>query len=191
MKVSVILPTYNEVDNIVELVRQIIHNIPLNLDHEIIVVDDNSPDHTFQVVQDAFQGQADIVPVLRTTDRGFAKSIRAGIEKATGDKILVMDTDFTHDPVEIPKLLHVGEVFDIVSGSNSARVGICKIFSIILPACYITGSCGLCFEPKCKTIWAATSRLARKNLSFCLLMEFFLAMGITFSVYYIMPRNRA
>jgi dolichol-phosphate mannosyltransferase len=123
MKVSVILPTYNEADNIVELIRQIALNIPSNWEYEIIVVDDNSPDHTYQVVQEAFKGQEYVIPVLRTTDRGFAKSIRTGVEKAQGDKILVMDTDFTHDPLEIPKLLHVSEVFDIVSGSRFCAGG--------------------------------------------------------------------
>src|SRR6185369_415984 len=67
---------------------------------------DNSPDGTYPLVRDTFQGDARVVPVLRTTDRGFAKSIRAGIEQARGDQILVMDTDFTHDPVEILRLLY-------------------------------------------------------------------------------------
>lgn len=123
MRVSVILPTYNEVGNIVDLVNLIIKNIPDNWDYEIIVVDDNSLDGTYQVVRDTFKENNAVVPVLRTTDRGFAKSIRAGIEKACGDQILVMDTDLTHDPIEIPKLLHVGQIYDIVSGSRFCQGG--------------------------------------------------------------------
>jgi len=118
MLVSVILPTYNESGNIVPLVRAIQENMPQGVDFEILVVDDNSPDGTYPLVRDTFQGDARVVPVLRTTDRGFAKSIRAGIEQARGDQILVMDTDFTHDPVEIPRLLHVAKVYDLVSGSR-------------------------------------------------------------------------
>lgn len=118
MKVSVILPTYNEAGNIVELVHSIIENIPTGWDYEIIVVDDNSPDQTYPIVQSAFKDNPAVVPVLRTTDRGLAKSIRTGIEKARGDQILVMDTDFTHDPAEIPKMLHVSRVYDIASGSR-------------------------------------------------------------------------
>jgi dolichol-phosphate mannosyltransferase len=118
MKVSVILPTYNEAGNIVELVNRIIQNIPPGWQYEILVVDDNSPDQTYQLAKDTFKSDPAVVPVLRTTDRGFAKSIRAGIERATGDQILVMDTDFTHDPVEIPRILHVSRVYDIVSGSR-------------------------------------------------------------------------
>ena len=117
-KVSVILPTYNESGNIIDLVNAIIQQIPRDYDYEIIVVDDNSPDNTHGLVRETFQANPKVVPVLRTVDRGFAKSIREGIERAGGDRIVVMDTDFTHDPAEIPRLLHVGEVYDIVSGSR-------------------------------------------------------------------------
>ncbi len=123
MKVSVILPTYNEAENIVELVQAIIQNVPPGWEHEVIVVDDNSPDKTWQRVHDCFKDDPSVVPILRTVDRGFAKSIRAGIERAQGEQILVMDSDFTHDPVEIPKMLHVGQVYDIVSGSRFAPGG--------------------------------------------------------------------
>jgi dolichol-phosphate mannosyltransferase len=81
-------------------------------------VDDNSPDNTYGLVRETFQANPKVVPVLRTVDKGFAKSIREGIERASGERIVVMDTDFTHDPAEIPRLLHVGEVYDIVSGSR-------------------------------------------------------------------------
>ena len=118
MKVSIILPTFNEADNIIELVEKIIINIPSGWDYEIIVVDDNSPDGTYEKVKTFFQKNDSVFSILRTLDKGFAKSIRAGIENATGESVIVMDTDFTHDPVEIPKLLHVGKIYDIVSGSR-------------------------------------------------------------------------
>ena len=117
-KVSVILPTYNESTHIVELVRAVMGRIPEGWEYEILVVDDNSPDRTHEVVVSAFKDTPTVVPILRTTDRGFAKSIRTGIETATGDQIVVMDSDFTHDPVEIPKLLHVGAVYDVAIGSR-------------------------------------------------------------------------
>lgn len=123
MKVSVILPTYNESSNIVELVKAIIPSIPPDWDYEIIVVDDNSPDKTFVIIEEAFRDNPRIIPILRTKDRGFAKSIRAGIEGATGDQILVMDSDFTHDPKQISKMLHVSKVCDIVIGSRFCAGG--------------------------------------------------------------------
>jgi dolichol-phosphate mannosyltransferase len=118
MKVSVVLPTYNESGNIVPLIRGIIRNIPADWSHEIIVVDDNSPDRTYELVRATFREVPQVMALLRTTDRGLARAIRAGLERAGGDQVLVMDTDFTHDPVEIPRLLHVGQVYDLVSGSR-------------------------------------------------------------------------
>lgn len=121
--VSVVLPTYNEAGNIVALVRAIGEAIPSGWEHEILVVDDNSPDGTYKMVQEAFVGEPRVIPILRTQDRGFAKSIRAGLERAKFERVVVMDSDFTHDPREIPRLLHVGDLYDIVSGSRFCAGG--------------------------------------------------------------------
>jgi dolichol-phosphate mannosyltransferase len=118
MKVSVILPTFDEVGNIVALVRAIQEHIPAAWEREVIVVDDDSPDGTYAAVREAFAGDPTVVPVLRTRNPGLAASIRAGLELACGDRVVVMDTDFTHDPVELPRMLRVSEVYDLVSGSR-------------------------------------------------------------------------
>lgn len=123
MLVSVVLPTYNESGNILTLIREIKENIPEGWDHEILVVDDNSPDQTYDLVKNTYKDDPGVTPILRTTDRGFAKSIRTGLEKAKGDYVIVMDTDLTHDPVEIPKLLHISKYFDIVSASRFCAGG--------------------------------------------------------------------
>ena len=123
MDVSVIIPTYNEVENIVPLVQEIKSNMPEQLRFEVIVVDDDSPDGTIRAVEEAFPGDPTVVPLLRTRDRGLANSVRAGIEAGTGDKILVMGADFTHDPREISPMLRVGEVYDIVIGSRFCAGG--------------------------------------------------------------------
>ena len=135
MKVSVILPTYNESGNIVALVQEILKVMPTGIEPEVIVVDDNSPDQTFKIAEDAFAADPRVRVLLRTEDRGLAKSIRTGIEKATGDQVIVMDTDFTHDPQEIPRLLHVGIMYDIVSGSRfcSGGQGSIDVFRVDQP----------------------------------------------------------
>lgn len=121
--VSIILPTYNEANNIVELIKEIEKSMSFWPNYEIIVIDDNSPDNTLQLVKDSFRDDNKIVTILRTSDRGLAKSIREGIERSTGDQIVIMDTDFTHDPEEIPKLIHVGQIYDIVSASRFSPGG--------------------------------------------------------------------
>jgi len=123
MKATVILPTYNEAGNIVGLVEEILKNFPPDVEPEILIVDDDSPDKTCEVAKKAFDGNLNVRVILRTADRGFAKSIRTGIEQATGELVIVMDTDFTHDPVEIPRMLHIARVCDIVSGSRFCAGG--------------------------------------------------------------------
>jgi dolichol-phosphate mannosyltransferase len=118
MKVSVVLPTYNEAGNIVELIAAIKKNIPPNWTREILVVDDNSQDGTLDVVREAYADDSEVKAILRTNQRGLAASIRTGIDAATGDFLLVMDTDFTHRPEEIPAMLHVVQITDLVNGSR-------------------------------------------------------------------------
>lgn len=123
MKVSVILPTFNEAGNITPLVTAIQKNIPSIWDHEIIVMDDQSNDGTYEVVKQAFAENLKVSVFKRTTARGLAVSIHDGIKVSNGDFIIVMDTDFTHSPEEIPNLLHVAQRYDIVSGSRFCAGG--------------------------------------------------------------------
>ncbi len=118
MQLSIVLPTYNEAANILQLIEAITARMPSGMNYEIIVVDDDSPDGTYDIVRQTHRANPRVVALRRTSDRGLAKSIRAGIEKSCGTKILVMDTDFTHDPEEIPKLLHIAALYDLVSGSR-------------------------------------------------------------------------
>ena len=123
MNVSIVLPTYNESKNIINLTKDIINIFDDKYQFEVLIVDDNSPDDTFKIAENEFKDDDRIVPVLRLTDRGFAKSIREGIDRAKYGQIIVMDTDFTHDPKIIPKLLHVAEAYDLVSASRFAPGG--------------------------------------------------------------------
>ena len=119
--VSVIVPAYNEADSIVVLITDILRSAPH--DCEVVLVDDDSPDGTAARARDAFSGDARVRVIVRTADRGFAKSIRAGIEAARAPLVLVMDSDFNHDPADIPRLLGVSPYADIVSGSRFAPGG--------------------------------------------------------------------
>lgn len=121
--ISIILPTYNEAGNILALIDKIEAAVPVGWRYEILVMDDNSPDGTFELARQRAEHDPNVKAIRRTSDRGFARSIRDGIERAHASRIIVMDSDLTHDPVEIPRLLHVGEIFDIVSGSRFCAGG--------------------------------------------------------------------
>lgn len=123
MKVSIILPTYNEAGNIADLINEIMKVKPPLWDIEIIIVDDNSPDGTFDLVQRSFNSEPIIVPIRRTGDRGLAKSLREGSENSKGEYLIFMDADFNHEPREIPRMLDLSNDFDIIVGSRFCRNG--------------------------------------------------------------------
>jgi dolichol-phosphate mannosyltransferase len=124
LKASVILPTYNEAGNIVELVNQIRKYLKANRENnEVIIVDDNSPDNTGYLAKDRFEKQPEVKVVIRKKDRGLASAIRTGIEKAKGDVIVVMDTDFNHEPKVVPELISKCEECDLVIGSRFVSGG--------------------------------------------------------------------
>jgi len=119
LDVSVILPTFDERDNIALLVDAIQNQLDRAcLSYEIIVVDDDSPDGTAAVVRDQFGDDDRVRLHVRTEDRGLARSIAHGIRHATADNVAVMDTDFNHDPAMLPQMVRFLEYYDIIIGSR-------------------------------------------------------------------------
>ena len=124
MKALVIIPTYNERDNIVPIVDAL-------LKHEgvrVLVVDDQSPDGTGQVADTLAGIHPSRVDVIhRTARRGFGRSYIDGITRAIGeplDLICQMDADFSHDPARLPDLMAAAAHADIVIGSRYIPGGV-------------------------------------------------------------------
>ena len=117
MKLSVIIPCYNEVSTILEIVQRV-KAIDVK-DLEIIVVDDGSNDGTKDVLE------ADVKPLIEKIiyhekNRGKGAALRSGFKEVTGDAIVVQDADLEYDPRNIPdmlKLIEDGEA-DVVFGSR-------------------------------------------------------------------------
>lgn len=118
MKAIVVTPTYNERDNIEDLVKEI---LGLNLDIHILIVDDNSPDGTGDIA-DALAGRLDEVHVIHRRGKlGLGSAYREGFRYALdagAEYILEMDADFSHNPDRIPALLKRAETVDVVIGSR-------------------------------------------------------------------------
>jgi dolichol-phosphate mannosyltransferase len=124
MKTSIILPTYKEKDNIVELIQTIFAVMqPLYLDFEVVVVDDNSPDGTAEAVRQHFNNNDQVKLFVRATERGLATAIRYGIAHSDGDILVFMDTDFNHDPTIIPQMIKFLQYYDIIIGSRFVMAG--------------------------------------------------------------------
>jgi dolichol-phosphate mannosyltransferase len=125
LKVSIILPTYCERGNIGDLIDTIetvsLHNPWVT---EIIVVDDNSPDGTAELVQQRqTHAPVNLHCFTRVNERGLATAIQFGIQRSAGDVIVVMDTDFNHDPHMIPQMVKLLEFYDMVIGSRFVMGG--------------------------------------------------------------------
>ena len=124
MDVSVILPTFNERGNIVSLVNAIQQELTeAGITFEIIIVDDDSPDGTAQIVRDDLSGDARVRLFVRTEGRGLATAIAYGIRRAEGAAVAVMDTDFNHDPALLPQMVKFLEYYDIIIGSRFTMGG--------------------------------------------------------------------
>jgi dolichol-phosphate mannosyltransferase len=124
MKTSIILPTYNEKENIVELIRAIFTTLePDSMEFEIVVVDDNSPDGTADMVRQTFGDDCRVKLFVRTQSRGLATALRYGIEHSRGEILVFMDTDFNHDPAIIPQMIKFLEYYDIIIGSRFVMAG--------------------------------------------------------------------
>ena len=123
-KTSVILPTYNERENIIELIDAL-HTIlvPEAFEYELVVVDDDSPDGTAAAVREKFGADERVALFVRTEGKGLATAIRYGIEQANGDIIVCMDTDFNHDPAMIPQMVAFLAYYDLVIGSRFVMRG--------------------------------------------------------------------
>ena len=113
--VSVIVPTFNESGNIIPLIEGI-HQELAGVRHQIVVVDDNSPDGTYQLV--VGKNYAFVKAILRREDPSLAGSIRAGLQQADGDLLVVMDSDFNHQPKYLPCMIKNLEFYDAVVASR-------------------------------------------------------------------------
>jgi dolichol-phosphate mannosyltransferase len=113
--ISIILPTYNEKENVLLLIEAI-HNELMSYNHEIIIVDDDSPDGTYQAILNLNLPYARAI--LRTKNRGLANSIRSGIENSKGNILVLMDSDFNHQPHYLPFMIQALSHYDCVSASR-------------------------------------------------------------------------
>ncbi|MCS7385825.1 MAG: polyprenol monophosphomannose synthase [archaeon GB-1867-005] len=102
-EISIIIPTYNERENLPQLIQRI-ETAMNNQDHEIIIVDDNSPDGTGQLAEQLAKQYGNIKVIHRFAKMGLATAILTGIKHAEGDIIAVMDADLQHPPELLPKL---------------------------------------------------------------------------------------
>ena len=116
MRLSVIIPVYNEKNTISELLRRVQET---GLAHEIVIVDDGSYDGTREILS-KLDGKENIRVILHTKNQGKGAAIRTGLENALGDILLIQDADLEYDPAEYKNLLKpiASGMADVVYGSR-------------------------------------------------------------------------
>jgi dolichol-phosphate mannosyltransferase len=117
--VSIVLATYNESENIREIIAAIFACMPDPV--EIIVVDDNSPDQTWRIATEI--GDPRVKVIRRVKARGLASAINRGIIESQGAVIGWMDADLCHPPALFPEMLSTLESCDVVIGSRYVTGG--------------------------------------------------------------------
>lgn len=134
-KLSIITPVFNEAESITELLNKVIRQpLPAGLKKEMIIIESNSTDGTRELVQKFVEeyGKSDLAEVsliLEDTPRGKGHATRQGIQKATGDIILIQDGDLEYDVTDYPQLIQpiVDGHVDFVLGSRHLSAGNWKI----------------------------------------------------------------
>ena len=127
MKLSIIVPVFNEretIRSILDQVRRVVltvetHQGVQTLEKEIIVIDDGSDDGTRAILADE-ENMGDLVVLLHTENRGKGAAVRTGVERSTGDIIVIQDADLEYDPRDYPSLLRpiLEERVKVVYGSR-------------------------------------------------------------------------
>jgi glycosyltransferase involved in cell wall biosynthesis len=121
LRLSVVVPVYNEKDTIREIIRRI---RAVAIPKEIIVVDDASTDGTRELLAE-MAGQPDVRVVYQQENRGKGAALRTGFTEATGDIVIIQDADLEYDPAQYHQLIQpiVEGVADVVYGSRFVATG--------------------------------------------------------------------
>jgi dolichol-phosphate mannosyltransferase len=122
-----VLPTYNEAENIEPLVRAVLPRLAeASPEHRVLIVDDNSPDGTGEIA-DRLAAELPAVKVLhRERKEGLGRAYLAGFGRALAggaELVMEMDSDFSHDPADVPRLIAAAADADLVLGSRYVEGG--------------------------------------------------------------------
>jgi dolichol-phosphate mannosyltransferase len=122
MDLSVVIPAYNELDNLGPLLAELRDALrPLGRDHEIVIVDDGSTDGSAAWLRDEAARDPRLRPVFLRRQQGQSAALVEGIARARGWVIATLDADLQNDPADLPRVLEALEDADVVSGYRVTR----------------------------------------------------------------------
>ena len=119
MKLSVLMPVYNEVKTLSAVIEQV---MGVDIDKEIIIVDDGSTDGSRELLESDYRDRPGIKIIFHKTNMGKGAAVKEALESATGDYAIIQDGDLEYDPQDYRLLLEKAkEGFDVVYGSRFAK----------------------------------------------------------------------
>lgn len=123
IRFSLILPAYNERENLPVLMPKIIDVLSkLGNDYEIIIIDDGSTDGTPEIIGSILKQSPKIKYTKHEKNLGLSRALETGYKMASGDIIITMDSDLQYDPKDIPKLIEKLDKYDLVCGYRHMRL---------------------------------------------------------------------
>lgn len=123
MRIVATVPTFNEAENILSLIDAL---LAVSQDMEVLVVDDDSPDGTWKLVEERVRADSRVHLVHRRSERGRGSAGVRGFQRALelgADLVVEMDADWSHDPRFLPAMLNAAQSADVVVGSRLVRGG--------------------------------------------------------------------
>ncbi|MBU1031238.1 MAG: polyprenol monophosphomannose synthase [Nanoarchaeota archaeon] len=119
---SIIIPTYNEAESIDMLIPKIYDVLNKHYNYEIVVMDDNSPDGTADIVR-RLSKKYPVRVVVRKKNKGLSAAVIDGFKASKGDVFCVMDADLSHPPKVLPKIFAAIKSYDVIVGSRLVSGG--------------------------------------------------------------------
>lgn len=120
---SLVIPTYNESQNISVLIPRLIGLLQSVIPFEIIIVDDDSPDLTWQVAERLSAQYPEVRLIRRVDQKGLSTAVVEGFQAAKGSVLGVMDADLQHDETVLPEMISALQEFPVVVGSRFSAGG--------------------------------------------------------------------
>ncbi|MBU1045502.1 glycosyltransferase family 2 protein [Patescibacteria group bacterium] len=178
MKLSIIIPAFNEEETIAEILRRI-SDLPLDIEKEIIVVDDGSKDRTREILEE-LKKSLDFTLLVHSENKGKGAAIKTGIKPATGELIIIQDADLEYDPNDYPVLIEpfLNKGAKVVYGSRNLQKNEISSIGFYLGGRFLTLAFNLLYGAKitdvntCYKVFQANIlkneiELKEDNFNFC------------------------
>ena len=137
MKLSIVIPAYNEAESITETISTLSHALQLqHIEHQILVINDNSKDNTVEVVSNLQSGIPELQLITNSGPNGFGYAVRKGLENFDGDCVAIMMADLSDSPEDLLKFYRkMEEGFDCVFGTRWSKGG--KVYDYPIHKLYL------------------------------------------------------